>query len=225
MYALLLTSDPDDSAILSMALQRAGLAIIQAKDLAKAMKNWSERPADIVVLSLLEPSPKEQVRLVRATTQAPLILTISWADEQLHAELLRQGADLVITLSTNLKLLIAKIGVVMRRANSTPTFSLPNLNASEFMLNTTTRTVERPNQSNRRLTHLEFRLLYTLMINRGRVMPTDTIVEHVWGYTGAGDRDLVRGLVSRLRTKVEANPHQPRYIKTVSGIGYVFEDN
>jgi DNA-binding response OmpR family regulator len=68
-----------------------------------------------------------------------------------------------------------------------------------------------------RLTHLEFRLLYTLMVNQGQIIPTETIVEHVWGYTGDGDRDLIRGLVSRLRAKVETDPRSPRWILTGAG--------
>jgi DNA-binding response OmpR family regulator len=63
------------------------------------------------------------------------------------------------------------------------------------------------------------------MINRGQVLPTETIVERVWGYTGQGDRDLVRGLVSRLRIKLEADPHEPKYILTVPGIGYTFNND
>jgi two-component system response regulator RegX3 len=58
------------------------------------------------------------------------------------------------------------------------------------------------------------------MVNRGQVIPVDVIVERVWGYTGQGSRDLVRGLVSRLRRKIEPDPSQPRYLITVRGLGY-----
>ena len=61
-----------------------------------------------------------------------------------------------------------------------------------------------------RLTQLEYRLLYTLLIHRGQILPTATLIEHVWGYDGEGNMDLVRGLVRRLRAKVEENPRQPR---------------
>ena len=57
---------------------------------------------------------------------------------------------------------------------------------------------------------------------RGQILPTETIVEHVWGYTGQGDRDLIRGLVSRLRAKVETDHRKPQYILTTPGIGYSF---
>ncbi len=82
--------------------------------------------------------------------------------------------------------------------------------------------VESSDRPSKRLTHLEFRLLYTLMINRGQILPTDTIVERVWGYSGQGDRELVRGLISRLRAKVKLDPRNPSYILTVPGVGYSF---
>jgi DNA-binding response OmpR family regulator len=69
---------------------------------------------------------------------------------------------------------------------------------------------------------LEFRLLFTLMTHAGRVIPAENLVEYVWGYTGEGNRSLVRGLIQRLRTKVEPNPSKPRYILTQPGVGYRF---
>jgi DNA-binding response OmpR family regulator len=66
-------------------------------------------------------------------------------------------------------------------------------------------------------------LLYTLMTHYGHILSTESIVERVWGYTGRGDRDLVRGLVRRLRTMVEPDPRNPVYILTVPGVGYSFE--
>jgi DNA-binding response OmpR family regulator len=85
------------------------------------------------------------------------------------------------------------------------------------------RTVQLAGRKPRRLTHLEFRLLYTLMSHRGQVLPSEIIVERVWGYTDRGDRDLVRGLVSRLRAKIESDPRTPCYVRTVPGVGYSFD--
>jgi len=51
-------------------------------------------------------------------------------------------------------------------------------------------------------------------------VPTEIITERVWGYGGEGDTSLVRGLIRRLRTKVEEDPKQPRYIVSVPGLGY-----
>jgi DNA-binding response OmpR family regulator len=224
MYALLVVEDPDDIAIFSLALQRAGMAVTNTRELEKAMQGWPERPADLVLLALPAPTPQEQVRRVRAETLVPLILIVNSSNEQLHCELLRLGADLVIASPFSLKLFIAQVVAIMRRAGNLQTFSLPSLSAGSFTVDPATRTVEMAGKPSQRLTHLEFRLLYTLMINRGQVLPTETIVERVWGYTGQGDRDLVRGLVSRLRVKLEADPHDPKYILTVPGVGYTFNN-
>jgi len=110
----------------------------------------------------------------------------------------------------------------LRRAGSVPLFSLPTLNIAGLTLDPATRTVKVSDRPSKRLTHLEFRLLYTLMVHRGQILPADTIVERVWGYSGRGDRDLVRGLISRLRSKVEGDPRNPSYILTVPGVGYSF---
>jgi len=72
----------------------------------------------------------------------------------------------------------------------------------------------------RRLTPLEFRLLYTLMLHRGQTLPNEVIVERVWGYSGEGSSVLVRGLIRRLRAKVETDPRHPQYIALVPGVGY-----
>jgi len=97
-----------------------------------------------------------------------------------------------------------------------------SLEARGVQLNPEKRTVHLADGSEVNLTNLEFRLLYCLMSNQGRVVPTETIVEKVWGYSGESDYRLVKGLVRRLRRKVEPDRKAPRYIKTIPGVGYAF---
>jgi DNA-binding response OmpR family regulator len=222
MYALLIAEELDDVAIYSMVLQRAGLAVSTAKEVEPAMQNWVERPADIILVALPEQSPRTIVHRVRQEALVPLILALQGPDEPLHIDLLKRGADLVVVPPFSAKLLITQIEVLLRRAGNVPSFALPTLSVGALTLDPSTRMIETPGKAKQRLTQLEFRLLYTLMMNREQVIPTETIVERVWGYTGQGDRDLVRGLVSRLRVKVEADPRRPQYILTVPGIGYSF---
>ena len=89
------------------------------------------------------------------------------------------------------------------------------------MIDPSTRTIQ-VDEETKRLTQLEFRLLFTLMTHAGRVLPAETLVEYVWGYSGEGNRGLVRGLVQRLRSKVEPDPANPKYILTEPGLGYIF---
>jgi DNA-binding response OmpR family regulator len=222
MYALLIADSPDETAMLSLVLQRAGLACTSTSSLERAMQNWSGRPADLVVVALPAPEYRAQVRRVRAESEVPLILLVDPISEALHYDLLETGADLVLMRPYSSRLLAAQIRALLRRAGGVPIFSLPTLSIAGLSLDPATRTVETAGQPARRLTHLEFRLLYTLMMHRGQVLPTETIVERVWGHSGEGDRELVRGLVSRLRGKVEAEPSAPRYIVTVPGVGYAF---
>lgn len=224
MYALLLAEDNDELSILSVALQRVGLAVNKAQNLERTMQTWLDRPVDLILVALSRPEPDEQIRLVRAEAQVPLVLIVDPLAEKTHVQLLEGGADLIVSRPYSSRLLMAQVRTLMRRARSVPLFSLPTLKLANLSLDPTTRMVQVDSRQARRLTHLEFRLLYTLMIHKGQVLPIDTIVERVWGYNGRGDRDLVRGLISRLRAKIEEDPRDPYYILTVSGVGYLFRE-
>lgn len=222
MYALLIADDSNDLAVLTLVLQRAGLAVTSGTKLSQALQQWEERPADLILLALQTDDPLSRVRKVRAETNVPLIMITDPLSESLHYDLLDAGADLVVTRPFSATLLIGQVRALLRRSGSVPRFSLPTLSVPDFTLDPATRRVSVAGQPARRLTHLEFRLLYTLMIHRGQVLSPDMLVEHVWGYSGEGDRDLVRGLISRLRAKVEPDPQSPRFIVNVPGAGYTF---
>ncbi len=223
MYALLLAQNSDEMAVLFLVLQRSGLAVTTADDLERALRAWPERPVDLILMALGGIDPLANVRRIRAETAVPLIAIVSRVEEDAHYELLEAGADLVICRPFSARLLIAQVRTLLRRAGGMPLVSLPALSLADLTLNPATRTVQVFGHPSRRLTHLEFRLLYTLMIHRGQVLPAEIIVEQVWGYSGRGDKELVRGLVRRLRTKVEPDPRNPRYILTVPGVGYSFK--
>ena len=222
MYAMLLAQNADERAVLTLVLQRAGLAVTTARDLERAMKGWLERPVDLVALAL-EGDPLGHVHHVRSESPVPIISIVNPVEEHVHYALLEGGADLVISRPFSARLLIVQVQALMRRAGTVPLFSLPTLSQAGLTLDAVNRVVEVAGRRSRRLTHLEFRLLYTLMSHRGQVLPSDAIVERVWGYGGRGDKELVRGLVSRLRAKVEHEPRSPHYVRTVPGVGYTFD--
>ena len=222
MYALLLAHDGDEKAILSIVLQRAGMAVSSSPDIDRAMRIWPERPADIVLLALRDSDPLTAVGQIRGETTVPIIVIVEHGDENMCYRLYESGTDLVVEKPYNARLLVAQIRALLRRAGSVPLFSLPTLSIAGLTLDPTTRTVQIVGHHSKRLTHLEFRLLYTLMIHNKQILPAETIVEQVWGYSGRGDKELVRGLVRRLRTKIEADPRHPQFILTVPGVGYSF---
>jgi DNA-binding response OmpR family regulator len=195
-----------------------------ARDLDQAIESWPENPADLVLIVLSEEHtrPLTQVKLLRAHTVIPILILSDLLSDDMHVNFLEAGADLVVMRPYSVRALLAQIKAILRRSSGIPFFSLPMLTQREVKLDPSDRTVQVGDRSPKRLTHLEFRLLYTLMTHVGQIIPTDQIVEHVWGYTGEGNRELVRGLVQRVRSKIEADPRQPRYIVTEVGIGYYF---
>lgn len=223
MQAFLIAADSDERELLTFVLRHAGLAVSPSGDLARILANWTELPADLIILAGGEAVEVEaQIAAVRGVTEVPLVVLVDPPAEARLLALLRGGADVVLARPVSPQLLAEYARVVLRRSGAVPAFMLPRLDLEEISLDPATRTVAVSGREPCRLTQLEFRLLYVLMTNREQVVPTEAIVERVWGYAGEGDRELVRGLVSRLRHKIEPDPDKPRFIETLSGVGYRF---
>jgi DNA-binding response OmpR family regulator len=223
MQAILVSADADERDILTFVLRHAGLAVSASIDLEQVTATWLERPADLIVVAgEAGKGLTKEIAGLRGATEVPLILLLDDVSESTHVALVRTGVDLVMRRPVSPLLLAAYVQSLLRRAGAAAAFAVPTLDLHEIALDPTTRSVRLADAVPRRLTQLEFRLLYLLMTHRGQVLPTDLIVERVWGYSGEGDRDLVRGLISRLRRKIETDPDRPVYIQTVPGIGYLF---
>lgn len=223
MQALLVARNPDEQDILSFIIKHAGLSVANGRDLSSIAKRWLERPADLIVVAANEGKTlHDGLTDLRLVTQIPCLVIVEPPTEESLCQLLHAGADLVLSRPVAPRVLSEYVRALMRRVQTVPTFVLPRLNVEEVKLEPDTRTVTVLGQESRRLTQLEFRLLYVLMVNREQVVPVDIIVERVWGYTGQGSRELVRGLISRLRRKIEPDSTAPRFIENVPGIGYRF---
>jgi DNA-binding response OmpR family regulator len=223
MQAILVASDQDERDVLAFILRHAGLAVAASAGLPGVLATWLDRPADLIVAAFGDSRDLgKDISAIRAVTDVPLLLIVDHPGEDRLCDLIRAGADLVLPRPVSPLILGAYAQALLRRSGAAPAFSLPTLTLPEIGLDPATRTVKVEGGEPQRLTQLEFRILYLLMTNRGQVLPTETIVERVWGYSGEGDRDLVRGLISRLRRKIEVDAEKPRFIQTVPGVGYLF---
>ncbi len=225
MNAVLFSIHSDEAAVLTVMLQQAGASVRVVRDLGQVIHSWEGQPADIVVLawSHEEPVLSDSLHQMRTLTAAPLVVIVDALVEADQVALYEAGADLVIPRPYGVRLLLAMIRALLRRSSGVPYFSLPTLHQGGVALDPAARTVQVGEAQPVRLTQLEFRLLYTLMTHSGQIIPSERIVDLVWGYSGEGSRELVRGLVQRLRAKVEPNPHIPKYILTEPGVGYYFD--
>jgi len=224
MDVLLFSQYPEESAVLKVILGQAGFIVRSSSGLELAIETWPEKPADMVLIAQSEINQDvlKQISQMRMYTVIPVCVITDPIPENLQVDLLESGTDLVITRPYGVRFLMAQIKALMRRSASVPYHSLPTLSQADLTLDPSTRTVTVGDSDPKRLTQLEFRLLYTLMTNVGQILPAENIVELVWGYTGEGNRVLVRGLVQRLRSKVEPDSKTPRYIMTEPGVGYYF---
>jgi DNA-binding response OmpR family regulator len=225
MEALMFTQPGEEAAVLTFLLQRSGFSVRTMQDLDEAIDSWPDQPPDLILIASddIPAGGLAAVRQLRAHTVVPMLVIADRLPDDLHYRLLDAGVDLVILKPYSIRVLTGQITALMRRAAGVPFYSLPSLTQAGVTLDPATRTVQVLDQEVKRLTQLEFRLLYTLMTHRGQIIPAENLIEHVWGYSGEGSRELVRGLVQRLRSKVEPEPHRPRFILTEPGIGYQFQ--
>ncbi len=223
MQAIVVCSDQDERDILVYVLRNAGFSVASSSELKRILDRWTDHPADVLIVALSEvEEPLPAMALVRKETWVPLLMIVEQNPERTICDLLRGGADVVLERPVSPQVLGAYAQALLRRSRHLPSFVVPALELSEIALDPSDRMVTVSGREPRRLTQLEFSLLYLLMTNRGHVVPVDVIVERVWGYSGEGNRDLVRGLISRVRHKIERDLEPGHFIETVTGIGYRF---
>ena len=224
MQAVVVGGDSDLNDYFSYLLRRSGLEVSFRTSLAALVKDWSERPADLVLFRApLTDEPDPAIGELRRTTSAYLVVLLEKDREGREAALLETGADLIVHLPVGPRLMMAYIQSLLRRTQSNAATMLPLIELGKVSLNPASRTVHVLDQPPCNLTELEFRLLFLLMTHPGQVMTPDVIVDRVWGYGESGSRELVRGLVSRVRAKIEPSPGAPLFVHTRPGVGYLFE--
>jgi DNA-binding response OmpR family regulator len=220
MKALIVDDDLALADIVSFTLRRAGYEVIVAHDGLTALEAWSSEEPDLIILDLNLPKLNGLAvcQQIRSQCDTPIIILSVRAEEEDVVRGLKLGADDYIIKPFSPRQLIARSEAVLRRAG-TPPVSHDQLEAGNLSLDPSRREISLCGQFTARLTSLEFRLLEVLIRNNGQVLTTDFLIEHIWGPEG-GDRGMLKQLIYRLRKKIESDSSEPKYLKTVLGIGY-----
>ena len=156
----------------------------------------------------------------------PIIFLSARGEPEARAEGLRMGADDYVVKPFDPTELLARVAAVLRRARSAPSVTeaqQPVLRLGEVELDAARLKVRMSSGREADLTPTETKLLHCLMRNAGRVLTRDALINQVWDYDYDGNNNTVDVYIRRLRQKVEADPNDPRYIRTVRGAGYVFQ--
>jgi DNA-binding response OmpR family regulator len=180
-----------------------------------------EKP-DLILLDIMMPEMDgfEFIRAYRKESETPIILLTAKLEESDKVVGLELGADDYITKPFGMRELVARIRTVLRRAGKTPQAS-QILRAADITLNQQTHSVTVGDQPVR-LTPSEFDLLATLMASPGRVFTRLDLLRDLEGTSFEGVARTIDQHVRNLRTKIEPDPANPRYIQTVFGVGYRF---
>lgn len=219
MKALIVDDDRVLSDVLAFTLRREGFAILQAYDGKAALQCWENEQPDLVVLDVNLPvlDGFAVCERIREQADTPIILLTVRGEEDDIVKGLKIGADDYIVKPFSPRQLVARAQAVLRRTHQ-PVPS-QTLVFKDLQLEPAIRQAKIGNQSPIQLTTLENRLLEYLLMNAGRILAMNMIIDYVWGTSG-GDRDMLRQLVRRLRLKIEPDPTNPIYLKTISGLGY-----
>jgi DNA-binding response OmpR family regulator len=145
-----------------------------------------------------------------------MMLTVRAAEED-QVRGLDLGADDYLPKPFSPRTLLARVRALLRRAGE---LRESKTEAGDLALDPERRGVSVKGGESVRLTALEWRLMQLLVANAGHTLPTERLTVHIWGRRGEGDRQMLKQLVHRLRRKLEVDPASPRYLCTVSGVGY-----
>ncbi|MEO5974720.1 MAG: response regulator transcription factor [Ilumatobacteraceae bacterium] len=213
---------------LVIGLKREGFNVEVARDGAEALATFDSVKPDIVLLDVMLPkvSGTDVCRELRKRSQVPIIMVSAKGAEIDMVVGLEVGADDYIVKPYRLRELVARIRATLRRS----ALSLSDQQDSEVNSVIVGDVTIDPDQhvvivrgKVVKMPLKEFELLHVLMVNAGRVLTRETLIDRVWGGDYFGDTKTLDVHIKRLRAKVEADQLNPSRVVTIRGLGYKYE--
>jgi len=220
---LLIEDEESLGEALEYQLQREGYDVDRATDGLAGLDKFKTAGADLVLLDLMLPgmAGEEICKEIRRTSTVPIIM-LTAKDAELDKVLgLEFGADDYVTKPFSARELLARVKAVLRRTSYQDRDGDGvlegggiRLDAERFEVTVRGEAVHLPRK--------EFELLELLMENSGRVLSRDTLIDRIWGSDYFGDSRTLDVHIKRLRAKCEEQPHEPKHLITIRGLGYKF---
>ena len=225
MTRVLVVEDEESfSDALSYMLRREGYEVSVAATGPDGLAAYERTGADLVLLDLMLPgmSGTEVCRAIRQKSNVPIIILTARDSEVDKVVGLELGADDYVTKPFSSRELIARVRAVMRRGGDAEDIGSATLAGGSVRMDID-RHVVSVDGTHVSLPLKEFDLLEYLMRNVGRVLTRAQLIDRVWGADYVGDTKTLDVHVKRLRSKIEPDPANPKYLVTVRGLGYKFE--
>ena len=219
---LLVDDDPGIMVAVKQALSTHGYQMTTATDGKEALDSFDREPPELILLDLVMPqcSGLEVCKRIREYSATPIIILSVKGSEADIVSVLDLGADDYLVKPFRLAELIARIRAVLRRGS---TMVAAKVVCGDLEIDTESHKVSVAGRVIT-LTPIEYALLAELAGNVGRVLTTRLLVQRVWGSQYSDANDYVKGVVRRLRVKLEPDPAHPRYIITEPHLGYRLSD-
>jgi two-component system KDP operon response regulator KdpE len=223
---LVVDDEPRIIRLVKMNLDLEGFRVIEASSGVEALRRVREDLPDLVLLDVMMPEMDgfETLRLLRETSDVPVIMLTVRAEEEDVVRGLELGADDYITKPFSVRELTSRIRAVLRRTGTPAGPESAILKIDDYLSIDYSRWEAIVGGKRVKLRPTEFRLLHHLIENAGWVVPHETLLSKVWGYEYRDEVHYVRLYVTYLRQKIEPDPANPRYILTERGVGYRFVD-
>lgn len=207
-------------------LESAGCRVLTASEGNAALEIVESSRPDLVVLDVIMPGMDgfEVLRRVRELSSVPVILLTARGSDADKVRGLDLGADDYLTKPFSPDELSARIRAVLRRTSSgSQTPAKTQFRVGDLTVDFDRRKVVARGQEVA-MSRTEWQLLQQLAMNAGKVMLHEDLLVRTWGPEYRDDVEYLRVWISRLRRKIEDDPSQPLYLRTVPGVGYLLAD-
>ena len=219
----------DESQIIrfiEMNLEGEGFRIVSATNGYEALEKITKELPDLVILDVMMPDMDgfETLKKIREISSIPVIFLSVQGQESDRVRGLDLGADDYMTKPFSPRELVSRIKAVLRRTEAKT--SVPSSEVvvdDDLRINFDQRKVIARGKETK-LRPTEYRLLYHLVANAGKLLTHDTLLSRVWGPEYRDEDQYVRLYITYLRQKIEKDPKNPRYILSERGLGYRFKE-
>ena len=221
MPVRILTVEDDERirTAVSLALEEEGWEVKETANGEDALVAFAQDPSDVVLIDIMLPGIDgfEVCRRIRRLGDVPIVMVTARSDSHDVVAGLEAGADDYLRKPFDPKELSARVRALLRRSRPSESPAQMVVGQLEVIPD---EGVVRLAGDEVHLTRTEFRLLVELASSPGKVMSREDLLERVWARDYFDDERLVDVHVRRLRTKIEPDPANPRYVVTVRGMGY-----
>lgn len=228
---LVVEDDPDIIELVSLHLRDLDCEVTQKVNGTEGFEEARDNPFDLIVLDLMLPGMDgiaicQKLRALENFT--PILMLTAKAEEFDKVMGLESGADDYLTKPFGIREFIARVKAILRRQDLQESQkemgdSSPEIKRDDLVIHLEKRKVQK-GQERIELTPKEFDLLVLMAQNPGKSFDRDQLLSSVWGYEFSGYEHTVNSHINRLRSKIETDLSNPKYILTTWGIGYRFND-